>query len=184
MKRVVISIIVLLTMLITFAGCKREIIDNHPPGIMLWNIYKDLDAAREIAVKGVTLEEFPDVVFKSNMDFTANDVVIDEICKNGYVMAAYAYDLNLDGYRELCVNCSMGSGWIDERVVIYDYKNQRVLLEINDRQNHSYYLQLNDEGLYIIETLVLNPSHKTRIGRFTNEKGNLFVSWEDVSDKK
>ena len=182
MKRNSVSLIILLVMLIALTSCKKVIIDNHPQGIMLWNIYQDLDAAREVAARGVSLDEFPDVVFKCNIDFTANDELIEEIGKQGYPMSFYAYDLNYDGYRELCVNCAYGSGWIDDRVVIYDYKNIKVLLEINDRENYSYYLQQNEEGIYVVETYILNPAHKTRIGNFVYEKGNLSVQWENVSE--
>ena len=62
------------------------------------------------------------------------------------VWSVYFSDLNGDGYSELCSMVSFGSGIIDERILVYDYKAGR-LSELKDRMYYNYTLSLEDNAL-------------------------------------
>lgn len=100
----------------------------------------------------VSLEEFPDVKFtRKDGVVYANDEVI--IGGAGYFCVnCYASDINEDGYPELCFTMSFGSGIVDNRVLILDYKNNEYIKEISDRAFHDYSLELKDDCLYVRET--------------------------------
>ena len=60
----------------------------------------------------------------------------------------YFYDLNKDGYRELCSTISIGSGIVDDRIIVYDYHNSK-LYELSDRGNFDYILKLENDKLMV-----------------------------------
>jgi len=59
-------------------------------------------------------------------------------------------DLNGDEKPEFCATISLGSGIIDERVIVYDYANGK-RYELSDRMKHNYALVLDDQ-LCVVET--------------------------------
>ena len=61
---------------------------------------------------------------------------------------AYFCDLTGDNLPEICATLSIGSGMIDNRIIIYDYANG-VSYELEDRGNHDYTLSLQDDKLIV-----------------------------------
>ena len=121
----------------------------------------------------MTLEEFPELTFKRDGSSAAlliegRETVVDSnrIGAKGIYLA----DVNNDGYTDLAyyqnkTNGSSNNGYL---VKIYDYHNDKFLF--NNDNNKSSILDLDDEGVLIIEELDnrVNSSLKTliRAGRF------------------
>lgn len=60
----------------------------------------------------------------------------------------YFYDLNGDGKREICSTVSIGSGMIDNRVVVYDYANRRTY-DLSDRGKYDYIMYAGVDELFV-----------------------------------
>lgn len=153
-------------------------------GIKLFDYWVDGEDCFDKAKDGVSLSEYPDVTFKydkSTSELKANEEVI-----HYGMFSLYAADFNNDGYRELCIGFSVGSGIIDERIDIYDYHNGKIIFQLNHRvgypdQTNDYYLFLDDlDQLCVKETLNMKPGEETRTGRFTvDTDGVISVSWKN-----
>ena len=153
-------------------------------GIKLFDYWVDGEDCFDKAKDGVSLSEYPDVTFKydkSTSELKANEEVI-----HYGMFSLYAADFNNDGYRELCIGFSVGSGIIDERIDIYDYHNGKIIFQLNHRvgypdQANDYYLFLDDlDQLCVKETLNMKPGEETRTGRFTvDTDGVISVSWKN-----
>jgi len=63
-------------------------------------------------------------------------------------MNAYFCDLTGDGVSELCATVSVGSGWVDERIWVYDYTVDKIY-ELEDRWNYSYILSIWGDELVV-----------------------------------
>ena len=64
------------------------------------------------------------------------------------IWSVYFYDLTGDGQPELCSTLSMGSGMIDNRIIIYDYAGG-ASYELADRGNFDYLLNVQDDALVV-----------------------------------
>lgn len=73
----------------------------------------------------------------------------------------YLCDLNGDGIRELCATVSIGSGFIDTRIVIYDLADD-MQFQMEDRFEYHYYLTFEDGKLTAnrITDTTANPKRK------------------------
>ncbi len=102
-----------------------------------------------------TIDAFPNITFiKSSGAVTAYDSTTDTSERLYYGMPVwniYFYDVTLDGIPDICSTVSIGSGWIDERIMIYDYQN-KTLYTIEDRFNTNYTLQSENGVLYLYAT--------------------------------
>ena len=96
------------------------------------------------------LPEYPGVIFKCTKEkvtATEGDSVKDLIW--GWpVWNVYFADLNGDGFPELCATISVGSGYIDNRVAVYDYANDRQY-DLSDRSWYDYVLSMEDGQLVV-----------------------------------
>lgn len=188
-KSIIVS---LLISSFSLGGCNLDNVNSEwyqssIKGTKLFDYWIDGEDCFDKAETGVSLSEYPDVIFKydrSTSELKANDEVI-----HYGMFSLYAADFNKDGYRELCIGFSVGSGIIDERIDIYDYHNGKTIFQLNHRdgypdQSNDYYLFLNDlDYLCVEETLIMRREDKTRIGRFvTDTNGEISVSWQDYPD--
>ena len=67
------------------------------------------------------------------------------------IWSAYFCDLTGDGSPEICASRSMGSGIIDESIIVYDYANG-VSYGLRDRGNCDYFLRMENGFLYVDQT--------------------------------
>jgi len=153
-------------------------------GIKLFDYWLDGEDCFDKAKDGVSLSEYPDVIFK--YDESTNELKANEEVIHYGTFSLYAADFNNDGYRELCIGFSVGSGIIDERIDIYDYHNGKIIFQLNHRvgypdQSNDYYLFLDDlDQLCVKETLNMRRDEETRTGRFTvDTDGVISVSWKN-----
>jgi len=114
--------------------------DSLKGDVMVW------DEVREI-----TLDEFPGVTFRWHPEkleaVTDNEIV--SLYTGMPIWSVYFCDLTGDGKPELCSTISIGSGIIDNRIIVYDYA-ERVSYELSDRMNYDYLLNMQ-EGKLIVE---------------------------------
>ena len=176
----------------SLGGCNLDNINSEwyrsfIKGTKLFDYWIDGEDCFDKAEKGVSLSEYPDVIFKydrSTSELKANDEVI-----HYGMFSLYAADFNKDGYRELCIGFSVGSGIIDERIDIYDYHNGKIIFQLNHRggyqdQGNDYYLFLDHlDQLYVKETVIMDRDEETRTGRFVvDTNGEISVFWQDYHD--
>ncbi len=103
--------------------------------------------------QSITHPAFPDVRFSyddTKVTATGRDGITQELFTGMPIHNVYFADLNGDGYPELCATVSFGSGLIDNRIIVYDYRNQTEFL-LQDRGNHDYRLSLVDNHLLVTE---------------------------------
>ena len=105
----------------------------------------------------IELPEFPGVTFRwtpgAVSAITDSD---DPLLLNGElfdgmpVYNVYFCDLNGDGFREICATSCYGSGMIDTRVRVYDYKHLG-FHELADRGVRDYSLRMEGDRLWAVE---------------------------------
>ena len=64
------------------------------------------------------------------------------------IESVYFYDLTGDGKPELCSTLSIGSGIVDNRIIIYDYAGG-ASYELSDRGHFDYVLNMQGDSLVV-----------------------------------
>lgn len=98
-----------------------------------------------------TLSEFPNVQFR----WTPDEVIVvddqgetTQLYEGMPVWDVYFADLNGDGFREICSTVSVGSGIIDDRIVVVDYALGQCY-EQSARMEYDYHLIERNGGLWV-----------------------------------
>ena len=98
----------------------------------------------------ITLDEFPGVIFRWRCD--TMEAVTNEGVTTLYtgmpIWSVYFYDLTGDGKPELCSTLSIGSGIIDDRIIVHDYA-KGFNYQLSDRMAYDYRLYLQNDRLYV-----------------------------------
>lgn len=113
----------------------------------------EMDWDNEITIE---IPEFPNVTFSYTPERIVASKSFDDADLEGHsilisgmpIWNAYFCDMTGDGLPEICASLSMGSGMIDNRIIVNDYVNG-VSYELVDRGNYDYYLCMNDEDGYL-----------------------------------
>jgi len=96
-------------------------------------------------VREINLDAYPDVTFRCYAEKL--EAVTDKETVSLYagmpIWNVYFCDFTGDGKPELCSTISIGSGIIDNRVIIYDYA-EGVSYELSDRMNYDYVLNMKN----------------------------------------
>ncbi|MCM1164536.1 MAG: hypothetical protein NC299_12535 [Lachnospiraceae bacterium] len=126
-------------------GSARAVFDYFFSDDMPWNETMDFE-----------MSEFPNVRFSwDNMNVLAEENGETRSLYWGMpVWSVYLADLNGDGKREICSAVSIGSGIIDERIIVYDYANDRQY-QLAERFYYDYGLELRDGALFYVR----HPAH-------------------------
>ena len=105
----------------------------------------------------IELPEFPGVTFRWTAGavsaFTDSDdpmLLTGELFSGMPVYNVYFCDLNGDGFREICATACFGSGMIDSRVRVFDYKHLG-FHELADRGVYDYSLRMVGDQLWAVE---------------------------------
>lgn len=145
--------------------------------------WRDYDGSHEFPFgEGFELQlelaDFPDTVFiwRNTAIYTCADGVLSEHLVYGMPLwNAFFADLNADGYPELCTTVSIGSGIIDEHIVVYDYHNQKKYV-LADRMAYDYYLYTEDNVLYVRKLPYLRGEEtEAETGKLVLENGELIM---------
>ena len=88
---------------------------------------------------------------------------------------AYFCDLTGDGLPEICSEVTMGSGIMDNRVIVFDYANG-ITYQLEDRGVYDYYLRLNDANGYLyVDKKVYNSAEAVSSGRLIFRDGAIRI---------
>lgn len=125
-----------LTSIPEFEVCKW--LDYFGSDKMPWNENKEL-----------ALSEFPDVTFTwTSEKVTAGE---NELFWGMPVWNVYLADLTNDGRPEFCATVSVGSGIIDNRIIVFDYVTGKEY-QLSDRMYYDYFLSLDNGKLMVTQT--------------------------------
>ena len=94
---------------------------------------------------------------------------------------AFFCDINGDGKPELCTSSCFDSGFVDQRIKVYDIANGK-LYELSDRGNFDYYLVERDGWLIVCKRAFEQYSSVGSDSRLTMEKGEL--AFAPLTDEK
>lgn len=124
------------------------------------------------------LPEFPGVTFRwTAEEVTAVDDDGEETLFQGMpVWSVYLADLNGDGCREFCSTISIGSGIVDDRVVVYDYATQ-MCYELSARGEYNYVLSKDVFGrLRVKQYAYLDYAIMSSGDLALNQEGELYLA--------
>lgn len=104
------------------------------------------------------LPEYPDTVFQwTQYEVKAVDADGEKTLFSGMpVWNVYLADITGDGLPELCATVSLGSGIIDERIIVFDYAAGNTY-DLNDRMYYDYALYLDNGRLMVKQTKYPDP---------------------------
>ena len=148
------------------------------PSVTKWFDY--LETPDEMQWGGrheINLPEFPDVTFRwtygEMMAVTGNEIT--SLYTGMPIWNTYFCDLTGDGLPDLCSTLSIGSGMIDNRIIVYDYANG-ASYTLEDRGNYDYTLRLNDsDGQLYADKKLYNSEEKVSTGRLRIANGFLKI---------
>lgn len=123
-------------------------------------LWVDLRAqgAENIDIQELQLDVYPGVTFRWNGGSVEaeQDGETRQLFVGMPVWNVYLCDLTGDGKPEFCSTVSFGSGWIDERVIIYDYAAMQSW-EIEMRPSYDYQLSLSGTNLILSRRVIMSP---------------------------
>lgn len=148
---------------------------EYVKGKRIFDLEYDIDGYPEETMK---LDEFPELIFKrkgGTLLITGRDTIVDS--KGIGARGMYLADVNSDGYTDLAYyqDRTNGSSNISYLVRIYDYHNDKFLF--NDDNNKRSILDLDDEGILLIEEL----SKYTGGGFNELERAGRFLAGDEIS---
>ncbi|MFZ7102384.1 MAG: M56 family metallopeptidase [Peptococcaceae bacterium] len=129
----------------------RKWFDYYFAGQMPWGRSLELE-----------LPEYPDTTFRWTPEkVTAIDADGEkELFPGMPVWNVYLADLTGDGLPEFCATVSLGSGIIDERIIVCDYALGNIY-DLNDRMYYDYALYLDSGRLMVKQTKYPDPQSDT-----------------------
>ena len=126
--------------------------DPAPDGLVAreWFNYLGKDTHDWPESQEIRLEAFPGVTFRSSPG--EMEAITDRGSASLYwgmpIWNTYFCDLTGDGQPELCSTVSMGSGIVDNHVLVYDYQEKTAYI-LWDRGIYDYDLSLEADRLYV-----------------------------------
>ena len=157
---------------------------THKGTVEQWFDY--LDTPSEMQWDGqmeANIPEFPDVTFRwtygEMMAVTGNEIT--SLYTGMPIWNTYFCDLTGDGLPDLCSTLSIGSGMIDNRIIVYDYANG-ASYTLEDRGNYDYTLRLNDsDGQLYADKKLYNSEEKVSTGRLRIANGFLKIDEQEAT---
>lgn len=163
--------------------------DETEPAVTKWVDYmespEEMDRESEIVTEapgfpGVTFCYTPERITASKTSGSAEMESSSELITGMPIWNAYFYDVTGDGIPEICATVSVGSGIIDERIVLYDYANG-ASYKLADRGNYDYCLRLNEEDGYLYVDKKAYPGDKpVSSGRLVFQDGCIRIEEEKI----
>ena len=154
MKRCV-AIAFCVTLLAALTGCgKAPVSENGEPSnstnVIKWFDCFNGDEMVWDGVKEYNLDEFSGVTFRWHPERleAVTDKEILPLYTGMPIESVYFYDLTGDGKPELCSTLSIGSGIVDNRIIIYDYAGG-ASYELSDRGHFDYVLNMQGDSLVV-----------------------------------
>lgn len=144
-----------------------------------WLDYFGSDKMPRDESKELKLTEFPGVTFTwTSEKVTAGE---KELFWGMPVWNVYLADLTNDGKPEFCATVSLGSGIIDNRVIVFDYAADK-MYQLSDRMYYDYFLSLDNGRLMVTQTNYMDRKPLvTAELRLVN--GEIFRFGNSIEDK-
>jgi len=115
-----------------------------------WFDYFSGDRLLSDGIREYDTDVFPDVTFRWTYEkveaVTEKEII--PLYTGMPIWSVYFYDLTGDGKPELCSTVSLGSGWVDDRILVYDYIEKKSY-ELEDRWNADFRLYEEDGVLMV-----------------------------------
>lgn len=120
------------------------------PSVQEWFDYLHSDEIPRSGRQEINLDDFPGVTFRWTPE-KVEAIVGDEITllyTGMPIWNVFFTDLTGDGFPELCSTLSIGSGIVDDSIIIYDYANG-ASYSLEDRMKYDYRLSLQNGQLLV-----------------------------------
>lgn len=120
------------------------------PAVQEWFNYHKSDEMKWDGRQEINLDAFPGVTFCWTPE-KVEAIVGDEITPlyTGMpIWSVFFTDLTGDGLPELCSTLSIGSGIVDDRIIIYDYAND-ASYSLEDRMEYDYSISVQNGQLIV-----------------------------------
>ena len=99
-------------------------------------------------VREYDLEEFPEITFRWSAEqleaVKGNEII--PLYNGMPIWSVYFCDLTGDGKPELCSTLSIGSGIVNDQILVYDYADG-TSYDLSDRGNFDYVLTIQEDSL-------------------------------------
>jgi len=133
------------------------------------------------------MPEFPGIGFSVGEYAYYRNVCAEENGESfelfGWTTNLYLIDLNGDGYRELCGTSAYGSGWVDYRIYVYDFRDN-ICYNLNERFYFHYSL-IEVDGTLMVKRIEeghhRDPDYTYEIGTLTLQDRQLYYLGESVA---
>ncbi len=178
--RKIIAIIIFCVLSMTLTGCENtRVSDNseisNSNRVIKWFDSLNGDEMNWYGTKEYNLDEFSDVTFR--WSHASLEAVTGEKAVTLYtgtpIWSVYFCDLTGDGNPEICSTISIGSGMVDNRIIVYDYA-RGLSYELSDRLNFDYVLNMQ-EGSLIVEKRGYMQDELIESGELVFQDGMLIV---------
>jgi hypothetical protein len=131
-------------------------------------------------VREINIDAFPGVTFRWHAEKL--EAVADKETVTLYagmpIWNVYFCDLTGDGKPELCSTISIGSGIIDNRIIVYDYAGG-VSYELSDRMNYDYVLNMKN-GKLIAEKRKSMQEELVSSGKLAFKDGTIQIQPDET----
>lgn len=128
-------------------------------------------------VQEINLDEYPGIIFR--WSYEKLEAVTDKKNVPLYtgmpIWSVYFCDFNNDGRPELCSTLSIGSGMIDNRIIIYDYA-MGASYELSDRGQYDYTLNLQN-GKMMVEKRRYMQDELLDSGELSYQDNTYQIMW-------
>jgi len=146
--------------LIIVSGCASQIAsratpsgEQHGAEVMEWLDFSDRENMPWNDTLELEVPEFPNIVFTWRWDsITATDHNGEFVLFQGVpISQVFLADITGDGLPDFVATVSVGSGIVDNRVLVYDFVNNE-LYELSNRAVYNYSLLMDNGNLFVLQT--------------------------------
>ncbi len=144
------------------------------PDELDWNVQLEIELPE---YPGVTFRWHPGMVEAVVEAVTENEITL--LYTGMPIWSTYFCDLTGDGLPELCSTLSVGSGMVDNRIIVYDYANG-ASYTLEDRGEYDYSFRLGKKnGCLWVDKKVYNRDDVVASGKPFLADGGLQVAYEN-----
>lgn len=176
-----------LLLILSSAGCRKidsidEDIRPKTDDVVKWFDCLHGDEMLWDDIRENSLDEYPGVTFRWH--YGKLEAVTDKEIVTMYtgmpIWSVYFCDLTGDGKPDLCSSLSIGSGLIDNRIIIYDYANS-ASYELSDRSNYDYVLNMQD-GELVVEKRKCMQEELISSGKLVYQDGTIQIIYDEKNN--
>lgn len=147
----------------------------------IWDLHHPDDSEHSL-VFSVTVPELDNALIERRDDGVIYLNGEQLLGGSGYLCnSIYLADIDGDYTPELCFSMYWGSGFVDSRIVIYDYETRECIFTLCDRMRHDYYLFVRNGVLCVMETEIMKEAIRPGIQQEAVRTGMLIYNGSEIS---